>query len=92
MNKFNLGTVVTTSMIHNRMESDSKFASSVISCFQRYTRGDWGSLSKSDKAENDKALRDGKRIFASYNIGSDKINIITEWDRSVTTILFSFEY
>ena len=38
-------------------------------------------------------LKDGERIVAVYNIGDDdKIYIITEWDRSVTTILFPSEY
>ena len=41
---------------------------------------------------NDNALKDGERIVAVYNIGDDKIYIITEWDRSVTTILFPSEY
>ena len=92
MGKFSLGKLVMTRAVHDKMNSDIDFAIGVLDSFERYNRCDWGDLCEEDKAENELALKDGERIFALYNIGSDKIYIITEWDRSVTTILFPYEY
>lgn len=92
MEKFSLGKLVMTKAVHDRMNSDIDFAIGVLESFERYLNGDWGDLCAEDKAENEKAIRDSERIFALYKIGSDKIYIITEHDRSVTTILFPHEY
>lgn len=63
---------------------------------RRHLRNDWGDLSESDKRLNDRAVRSGEdRIFSSYHLdetGDNKIWIITEWDRSATTILLPEEY
>jgi hypothetical protein len=71
-------------------------------CFGRYTNEDWGDMCEEDIKTNNDALKFGERIFASYNLPDDlkletndsdnKIWIITEWDRSVTTVLFPSEY
>lgn len=60
----------------------------------RHLSGDWGDLSDSDRRENDAALRSGEgRLFSSYEIADDeKLWIITEWDRSVTTLMLPSEY
>jgi hypothetical protein len=55
--------------------------------------GDWGDLDPVDWRENDRALRDATRILSSYHLPTgEKIWIITEWDRSVTTLLLPREY
>lgn len=92
MKKVTIKGLVITKAIHDMMVQDIEFATGVLSLLIRYANGDWGDLCKSDKAENDKALENDERIIALYNIGSDKIYIITEWDRSNTTILFPYEY
>ena len=84
--------LVVTRAVHNRIEKDDGFAKGVFSSLRRYYSGDWGDLCDEDRQMNDNALKDGERIVAVYNIGDDKIYIITEWDRSVTTILFPSEY
>ena len=89
---FKLGKLVMTRGVHSKIKENVDFAVGVLDAFERYRNCDWGDLCNSDKAENEKALRNGERIFALYNIGNEKIYIITEWDRSVTTILFSHEY
>ena len=90
---FKLGKLVMTRGVHSKIKEDVDFAIGVLDAFERYQRCDWGDLCNSDKAENEKAIRDGAdRIFALYHIGTEKIYIITEWDRSVTTILFPEEY
>lgn len=92
MASFKLGKLVVTKAVHDKMCSDIDFAIGVLESFDKYRSGNWGDLCADDKAENEKALTYGERIFALYNIGSEKIYIITEHDRSVTTLLFPYEY
>lgn len=62
-------------------------------CLIRHVHGDWGSLTKDDKRMNDDAVYYGDRLMSVYPFGvEDKIWIITEADRSHTTILFPDEY
>ncbi len=59
----------------------------------RHSECDWGDLDDEDKDENDAAFIGGNRILSAYHSSDGvKIWIITEWDRSVTTILFPSEY
>ena len=60
----------------------------------RHLAGDWGDLSDHERQLNDAALKSGTdRLFSSYQITPDlKLWIITEWDRSVTTLLLPSEY
>lgn len=60
----------------------------------RHLCGDWGDLDDSDRRQNDAALRSGRdRLFSSYQVAPDlKLWIMTEWDRSVTTLLLPSEY
>ena len=61
---------------------------------RRHLHGDWGDLSGDDRRLNDAALASGEdRLFSSYQVMPDlKLWIITEWDRSVTTLLLPSEY
>ena len=60
---------------------------------QRHLDGDWGDLCDDDRRSNDAALKNGDRLLSSYRITPDlKLWIITEWDRSVTTLLLPEEY
>jgi len=59
----------------------------------RHICGDWGDMVEEDKAENDFSVDKYLRIFSSYNVAEDvKLWVITEADRSVTTILLPSEY
>jgi hypothetical protein len=58
----------------------------------RHVRGDWGDLDDEDKQRNDEALTLGSRIFSAYLVKGVKFWVITEADRSVTTILLPEEY
>jgi hypothetical protein len=58
----------------------------------RHATGDWGDLCSFDQRQNEIALRDGYRIFSSYELPAGRVWIITEADRSVTTILLPEEY
>lgn len=65
----------------------------LISLVRRHLRGDWGDLDKEDKASNDEAVRTGDaRILSMYKFPEGKISIITEADRSATTVLLPGEY
>lgn len=60
----------------------------------RHASGDWGDLSEDDKAENELSIKEGFRILSAYVLrdGTTKIWVITEADRSATTILLPEEY
>jgi hypothetical protein len=58
----------------------------------RHLEGNWGDLGKADKRRNEEALKDGSRIFSAYQIGEHRFYVITEADRSSTTILLAYEY
>lgn len=58
----------------------------------RHARTDWGDLGDEDKAANNLALCDGSRILSAYETPKGRIWIITEADRSATTILLPDEY
>jgi hypothetical protein len=58
----------------------------------RHATGDWGDLCPFDRRQNEIALRDGYRVLSSYPVGRECVWVITEADRSVTTILLPEEY
>jgi hypothetical protein len=58
----------------------------------RHAAGDWGNLCAFDLRQNEIALREGLRVLSSYPVGRECVWIITEADRSVTTILLPEEY
>jgi len=62
-------------------------------CLARHAAGDWGIVNAEDKRLNDRAVRDRGRLLSAYLIANGtKIWIITEADRSATTILLPDEY
>lgn len=92
--KFELGQLCFTRGVNNKVADDGDFAKFVLASLKRHAIGDWGDMCQEDKAENELALRQGYlRIFSAYEAeGLPKIWIITEADRSATTILFPEEY
>jgi hypothetical protein len=58
----------------------------------RHSSGDWGDLDEEDRRENELSLKQGWRIVSSYPVGEKTIWIITEADRSSTTILLPEDY
>lgn len=66
---------------------------SPLALLSRHQRGDWGNLDEEDKQANEQALACGGRVFSSYQVtGAVKFWVITEADRSATTILLPEEY
>ena len=85
-----------------RTEKSNTFSFFVADCYERHCEGDWGDLCEEDAALNEEALKAeyGGRLFSVYkpkgfpqlNSEDHKIYIITEADRSHTTILFPADY
>ena len=86
---FALGQTVAT---RGALEAMQRLEVSPLALLSRHQRGDWGSLDKEDKQANDQALTLGDRIFSSYQLEAAKFWVITEADRSATTILLPEEY
>lgn len=90
---FSTGQIVATRGVYNRLQDDIAFNDFVLESLRRHVSGDWGDLCEEDRKENTKALKHGYRLMSVYKHKSrPTIWIITEHDRSVTTILFPEEY
>jgi hypothetical protein len=84
-----LGRVVATPGALTAMSDAGKHPLSYVA---RHATGDWGELRGFDRRQNEIALREGYRVFSSYPVGGGRVWIITEADRSTTTILLPEEY
>ena len=97
MSLFELGAVLMTSEVARMVEEDGAIGT-VLDCLQRHASGDWGDLCEDDKAMNDESLEAEKNgdwadsLYSSYETDVGKIYVITECDRSATTILLPEEY
>ncbi|HET8629969.1 MAG TPA: hypothetical protein VFL91_21320 [Thermomicrobiales bacterium] len=58
----------------------------------RHAAGDWGEVDDFDREQNERALRDGDRLLSAYTVGGERVWVITEWNRSATTLLLPEEY
>ena len=87
---FDLGQLVATPGALAALEKTGQNAMHFLS---RHVRGDWGDLPKEDKDENQLSLEKGFRLLSSYRTtAGDKLWVITEADRSHTTLLLPEEY
>ena len=73
---------------------DALHAGDVIAALGRHFAGDWGELCPDDRAENERAIRDGGlRLFSVYrDRRGTRFYVITEADRSATTVLLPEDY
>ncbi len=58
----------------------------------RHQTGDYGDLGKDDLKANADAITHGERILSRYTVGEEDYYVITEWDRSLTTVMLVGEY
>jgi len=87
---FSLGRTVATPGALKALEHAGE---TPLPYLARHAAGDWGELDEDDKAENESAVDDGLRILSAYRLADHtRIWVITEADRSVTTILLPEEY
>ena len=95
---FPFGQLYQTSRMFDAACEHRPFARFIRRCITRHLRGDWGDCCDQDRDSNDIALQGGGRLFSVYEIPQglfaleSKIWIITEADRSYTTVLFPSEY
>lgn len=94
--KFNLGQVVITQGALAALNASNQTA---LPFLQRHQSGDWGEVCEEDKKLNDESIaHEGnedkqQRVLSCYRTSkNERLWIITEWDRSVTTILLPEEY
>ena len=88
--RFPLGQVVATPGALEALEKSGQSPSEFLA---KHVRGNWGDVSDEDKATNDQSLIDGSRILSAYRTSKEeKIWIITEADRSITTVLLPEDY
>ena len=91
--KFPLGQIVWTRGVNDLVAENEAFAKFVWSSLLRHANCDWGCVPPEDAEENNLSLKEGFRLLSAYEMeGLPKIWIISEADRSVTTVLFPDEY
>ncbi|HEY6185786.1 MAG TPA: hypothetical protein VIW67_26325 [Terriglobales bacterium] len=85
---FPLGRIVATP---NALNSITQ--ADILSAIQRHQAGDWGDLNEDDRRENDFSLEKGFRILSAYHAqNGTNFWLITEADRSATTVLLPEDY
>lgn len=89
--RFSLGKLAITPAAQAALDA---VAIPAVALLARHVHGDWGDLSAEDLAENEFSLLTGKRLLSSYALRDDKgkVWVITEADRSATTILLPEDY
>ncbi len=87
---FQLGQVVATPGALRALEEASAGSMELL---RRHQKGDWGQMSETDKLMNVEAVSSYSRLFSAYELSTGKrIWVITEADRSATTILLPSDY
>jgi hypothetical protein len=86
---FTLGECYATSGVVQVLQSAELEAMTLV---RRHHGGDWGDLCKEDIQANEAAIREGHRILSAYTVAGKKVYVITEANRSVTTVLLASEY
>ena len=86
--KFTLGQTVVT-----RTALAVLSALDIAGALYRHQRGDWGETDREDAQANERALKQGERLLSVYRTAAGvKFWIITEWDRSLSTVLLPGDY
>lgn len=88
-----VGHMVMTRGISDKAVDDEHFAKELTHYLTMFLRKDWGVVSESDKEMNDQNAENNEgSLLGAYETTQGRIWIMTEHDRSVTTILFPHEY
>jgi hypothetical protein len=91
---FPLGQIVMTSGVADLIDANGHVeGTTVAALIRRHVTGDWGDVPPEDATENESALQHGTRLMSVYRL-SPRLTlwVITEADRSVTTVLLPSEY
>lgn len=88
--RFQLGQIVATP---GALQALERAGESEATFLARHASADWGELDEEDKASNDYDMEHGGRLLSAYRLNDgSKLWIITEYDRSYTTLLLPQEY
>ena len=96
--KFKLGTIAVTPGVvgglGNAIPGNDTIEEVLAKLIARHNSGDWGDLDDEDKATNEAGLKHGERLMSAYDdvFDGETVWVITERDRSVTTVLLPSEY
>lgn len=86
--RFALGRIVATANAVATLDSGS-----IRGAIARHARGDWGECDSHDRAENERCLREGGRLLSVFrDRAGTRFYVITESDRSSTTVLLPEDY
>ncbi len=86
--RFRLGHIVATPNALSQLTPED-----ILLGIQRHQAGDWGDVDAHDRAANERALMEGTRLFSVYHAATGiKFWLITEADRSATTVLLPEDY
>ncbi|WP_172963363.1 MULTISPECIES: hypothetical protein [unclassified Pseudomonas] len=84
------GNIYVTAGVHALVENGTFHPAPYL---KRHLSGDWGDIDPEDWEENQSALEHDNRLLSVYHVTPElTLWIITEWDRSVTTMLLPEEY
>lgn len=87
---FPLGQCCITPGAQRKLEAINAVPQELL---RRHQSGDWNGMDRSDRAANRRAVSDGSRVFSAYQLtDAVRVYVITEADRSSTTILLPSEY
>jgi len=86
---FMLGEIALTQGVNKLVNGDHSLLHPFL---MKHVSGQWGDLAEEDKQANDDALKEGGRLMSAYHLPQGKIWIVTEADRSSSTILLPSEY
>lgn len=85
---FSLGRTVTTRTALAALKHED-----ILLALSRHAKGDWGEVEGEDRQANEDALKNGDRLVSIYrSAAGEKFYVITEWDRSITTVLLPEDY
>jgi hypothetical protein len=86
--RFRPGSICVTARVAEELSPDA-----IRTFLRRHLSGDWGKLCTEDRQANEDALKCGTRLLSAYVLDTrEKLYVITDADRSATTVLFADEY
>lgn len=93
---FETGEMMLSSRVNFKAAANPLFEERLYTYIGRYMNCDWGDVNEADSKANSKAVKDGYgrivAVYRDYATGTDEVMIITEPDRSATTVMFPDEY
>lgn len=87
--QFTLGQVLVTPSVSEALDHDLPL---LFSLLDRHARKDWGNVCSEDSEANEQALIFGDRLFSAYDLPACTVWVLTEADRSATTVMLPCDY